>query len=239
MKKIIISLISIVFILTFLILGVYYVKFRQSTAPVKAEGVELLFVSNQTSFKQGDEFNVDIYLDSKGMSVTGADLKIKYDANQLLALSITPGNFLPVVFIPGQITSGQAKIVLGCNPTDPKNGNGILATIKFKVLGQGTNTSIYFDSTTAVAALGQTTNVLGTPPTFDINIEPESTPTDGVKIGDVNGDGFVNILDIGVVVNNYGTTGTLGFIPADINNDGAVNILDIGIIINNYGNAQN
>ncbi len=47
----------------------------------------------------------------------------------------------------------------------------------------------------------------------------------GIILGDVNGDGVVNLLDVAPFVNAV-TTGT--FIPeADINGDGVVNLLDI------------
>lgn len=60
------------------------------------------------------------------------------------------------------------------------------------------------------------------------------TPTPTPKLGDVNGDGVVNITDIGLIVDVYGSQ------PAtdprcDLNKDGKVNIVDIGIVIDNYG----
>ena len=61
---------------------------------------------------------------------------------------------------------------------------------------------------------------------------PTSTPTP--VIGDVNGDGLVNIVDIGLIVDNYKKTGSPGFIPEDLNNDGVVNIVDLGIVIDHY-----
>lgn len=52
---------------------------------------------------------------------------------------------------------------------------------------------------------------------------------------DVNGDGAVNYLDMIVVGNRYGETGTPGWIPEDVNDDGAVNYLDMIVIGNHYG----
>lgn len=58
---------------------------------------------------------------------------------------------------------------------------------------------------------------------------PSPTPVPG----DVNGDGHVNIVDIGILIDNYRI-----FPPtdprADLNHDGIVNIVDIGIIVDNY-----
>ena len=53
-------------------------------------------------------------------------------------------------------------------------------------------------------------------------------------VGDVNGDGKVDIVDIGVIIDNYGKTPVVNK-AADINNDGVVDIIDIGLTIDNYG----
>lgn len=64
--------------------------------------------------------------------------------------------------------------------------------------------------------------------------EPTTTPSPEPIPGDVNQDGHVNIVDVGIVIDNYKMTNP-DDPRADINNDGFVNIVDIGIIIDNYG----
>lgn len=275
-KDILISILSVSFTLVILVLGVYYVRFRQSTGPVHAEGVQVQLVSTNTNVKSGDEFVVDVYIDTKGMSVTASDLRVRYDPQLLQAESITPGNFLPVVLLPQQLTSGFAQIVLGCSVTEPKNGTGIVESVKFKVLGQGATANIYFGPASAIAALGQSTNVMTSPTSLNIIIEagatalptptplattapsptespiataaplsipagspvgsppPAPVPPGGTKPGDVNGDGIVNVVDIGIIIDNYGKNP----IPdprADLSGDGNVNVVDIGIVVDNYG----
>jgi hypothetical protein len=56
----------------------------------------------------------------------------------------------------------------------------------------------------------------------------------GARIGDVNNDGTVNIIDIGIVIDAYAKPVT-STTRADLNRDGIVNIIDIGIVIDNYG----
>jgi len=53
-----------------------------------------------------------------------------------------------------------------------------------------------------------------------------------VLIGDLNGDGIVNLLDVGIIRSNLGATGPN---PADLNGDGIVNLLDVGVIRRNLG----
>ncbi len=60
------------------------------------------------------------------------------------------------------------------------------------------------------------------------------TPTPAGKTGDINSDGKVDIVDIGIAIDNYGKS-PIPNPKADINKDGVVNIIDIGIIIDNYG----
>ena len=61
------------------------------------------------------------------------------------------------------------------------------------------------------------------------------TPTGSIKAGDVNGDGAVNIIDIGILIDNYGSPPPPAYPRADQNGDKIVNIIDIGIVIDNYG----
>ena len=76
------------------------------------------------------------------------------------------------------------------------------------------------------------TPTLAPTPTSTPTVTP--TPTGGSRAGDVNSDGVVNIIDIGILIDNYGLTPPTD--PrADLNKDGIVNIIDIGIIIDNYG----
>lgn len=52
------------------------------------------------------------------------------------------------------------------------------------------------------------------------------------KIGDLNGDGKVNILDVSRVIDKWGATNKP---PEDINQDNRVDIQDISILIDNWG----
>ena len=54
---------------------------------------------------------------------------------------------------------------------------------------------------------------------------------------DINQDGVVNYLDVSLLVNHYGDTGTPGWIPEDINQDGIVNYLDVSLLVNHYGES--
>ena len=55
----------------------------------------------------------------------------------------------------------------------------------------------------------------------------------GAVIGDLNGDGHVNIFDLSIFLNHWQQTGT--GLPEDFNNDGVVNIFDLSILLSHYG----
>ena len=56
------------------------------------------------------------------------------------------------------------------------------------------------------------------------------------KQGDINEDGDVNVLDLSILLANFGKSGAaISDLRADINNDGDVNVLDLSILLANFG----
>ena len=50
--------------------------------------------------------------------------------------------------------------------------------------------------------------------------------------GDLNSDGKVDIIDLGILLSNWGSATKP---PADLNQDGYVDIIDLGIMLSNWG----
>lgn len=67
---------------------------------------------------------------------------------------------------------------------------------------------------------------------------------DGVKYGimsyegDFNGDGAVDVSDLGILATNYGKSSDAFYIEGDANQDGAVDVSDLGILATNYGSTS-
>jgi len=57
---------------------------------------------------------------------------------------------------------------------------------------------------------------------------PPPPPTGGFS-GDLNSDNRVDVTDLGILLSNWGASGS-----ADINNDGAVDVVDLGILLSNW-----
>jgi hypothetical protein len=68
-----------------------------------------------------------------------------------------------------------------------------------------------------------------------IGLGLNDNPGAGIRIGDVNRDGLVNINDFGGLSANFGQTTGAGWDQGDFNNDGAVNINDFGGLSSNFG----
>src|ERR1039458_5961366 len=52
-------------------------------------------------------------------------------------------------------------------------------------------------------------------------------------VGDLNGDGTVNIFDLSIFLGHWQQTST--GLPEDFNNDGIVNIFDLSILLGHWG----
>jgi len=48
--------------------------------------------------------------------------------------------------------------------------------------------------------------------------------------GDANGDGMVSVLDMVLIGQHWGETGSPGWIPEDVIEDGVINVLDMILI---------
>lgn len=118
--------------------------------------------------------------------------------------------------------------------------------------GKQTNTAIQFNNVTVINTNNFTTwlvsrNLQLGQNTFEIRARRNNLNSPIVTrtvfrhgTADVNGDGTVNVFDLGIFAANYGTTNigssassTLRL--SDMNNDGSVNVFDLGIFAGRYG----
>jgi hypothetical protein len=56
--------------------------------------------------------------------------------------------------------------------------------------------------------------------------------------GDANGDGKVDVGDLGILAANYGITSGATWDKSDFNNDGKVDVSDLGILAAHYGQGS-
>ena len=124
-----------------------------------------------------------------------------------------------------QLTDGdglhQAQLLIPTTPEDPAQGTKLHRS---QALNGKQSLTIAFSAVPVVSGQEVTLQVI------DVhgNIAKQTFligTTGGVQIvGDINGDGVVNIQDLVLVANAFGQTGQQ---PADVNGDGIVNIADL------------
>jgi hypothetical protein len=213
-----------------------------------ANGVLTLPASSTVN--TGDQFDVPIMVSSPDNSLSGIDIIVGFDKGLLQLVDITPHpdsstlqNFLPATnnqfdkarVIQEANDSGQIKF--GAFSYDARFRGDMgpanpLAVLRFQAKNTGqtqlgfvssggaTNDSNLVDSE-GIDTLGSTNGM-----TLTVN------EGQGGRLGDANGDGAVDSLDFGLVVEYYEQTGPN--ILGDVNHDGVVDVLDFGLVVEHY-----
>ena len=147
---------------------VFLVAQRQELRKKAAPATTLSLVPATTARKVGDEFTLDVAIDTAENQVVAVEIHLTYDPSVLEAQTITNGQLFPNVLASGVIESGSASITVGAqSATVPVSGAGTAASVRLKALKATTTpASVRFDATTFAGALGEgATNVLvGTTP---------------------------------------------------------------------------
>ncbi len=100
-----------------------------------------------------------------------------------------------------------------------------------------TSADFYYTDTIAGDVTLTATASLGRPETVQIatqtlTVIEEAQPP---LVGDVNGDGTVNIFDLVIAAGQFGQAG--GNLKGDVNGDGSVNIFDLVLVAGNFGQS--
>ncbi len=181
-----------------------------------------------------DVFIVDVRVEP-GTSIAGVQFDLSFDANLIQANSVAEGNLLNqdganTIFIPGNIYNNVGTIagVSGAIITPGKtvSNPGIFARIEFKAR-QGVR---------GTSRLNLSDVIVGD---INANLVPIVVNNGNVIVQaysdwDVNMDGKVNVLDMILVGQRWGQTGTPHWIREDVNRDGAINVLDMILIGQNW-----
>jgi|GEM_PF-3263469 len=193
---------------------------------VKVSDSNLSTVSGFTPVNYWHNDSVEVYIDPNGDGGTAYDTNDKqlaqvWNDNGLYGLGAsTPGvlhawkqitgGYSVEMAVPwsslGTTPSSGMKLALDIGVNDAVNGSRV-----GQLIWHGTANDYQDPSGFGAAAL-------------------TGTPISSV-VGDINGDGHVDITDLSIMLTKYGTNDS----SADINKDGAVNILDLSILLSHYG----
>lgn len=150
-----------------------------------------------------------------GEHVAGYQASVWFDPTALRFIKSTAGAYLPAnaFFAPPKIVGNKVSL-MSTSGTEERDGDGILATLTFEVVAVKHSTLTLSDvilssnSGEFFYPTIENARVLGT-------------------VGDISGDGVVNVADLVLVA---GQIGKRGENSADVNGDGVVNIADLVLV---------
>lgn len=194
-------------------------------APIPTPEVTTINITPSTKTVLPGPFTVNVTVETEVL-IAGVQFDLCFDPSLVRANNVTEGNLLKqdganTYFYSGTIDNAAGTITYVASaiatPGETVSTPGVVATIQM----------------TAKSAAGTSTLDLSNVIVGDINGNSVAIAVnDGsVRIStapwDVNGDGFVNVLDMILVCQHFGETGTPGWIPEDVNRDGVISVRDM------------
>ena len=166
-KKILLSLFVIGLGLLVIFINAFYAKTMPSNIRSRAStlvtpnAVSLTLVPNEATFQVGDNFDVQIYVNTFGVSTSGVGARLLFEPRFLEVIDVTPGkifstypastfdNNTGTVYL-----SGIAFDLVSNKPQSLFIGTGMLGTVRFRTKRAVPSTQVRFDFTSG----GKTTD---------------------------------------------------------------------------------
>jgi len=181
MKKVLLIVVFLI-ILIAIPLTVFLIKQRQEIRQRAAQASSLYIEPAQKTVNPGEEFTVEVKIDTDTNYVVGVELYVTFSSSYLEALSIVnAGTDLPELQQTGQVGSGVASISVGSPNNNAFNGSGTVAVVRFKALqSTATPTVIDIGSQSIITSLDDPTrNVLLSRQKGEVTITGGSTASPG------------------------------------------------------------
>ena len=166
-----------------------------------------------------------------GKDVAGFQAVVWHDNETLKYVESTKGNYLPAdaFFVAPTVPEYEyyryPYVPISATALDGvSNGNGTLATLTFEVYNDVKESEIILTNVYIVDREGIR---------WEVEIEGSKVTEPGHDVvGDINRDGIVDIRDLVLAGNRFGSSGEN---RADINGDGIVDIADLVLVANAFG----
>ncbi len=170
-------------ILCMLLVLAVLVAFPLARTSFAAADTTLSFSPSDTTPSVGDQFSVNVNINTGVNAVIGVELHLSFPVSKLKAISVAKGSFFTSADPVGPTISntlGTIDYSLLVPPSGSgKSGTGTVAVITFEALGSG-SASISFDSDTLVAATGESgQNVLESSPSTTLTIGASASTSSG------------------------------------------------------------
>ena len=176
MKKIVFIVVGLLLLVTIPAI-VYFMGQQQDIRSRAAPATTLLFSPTTVTKPVDEQFSVNVDMNTGTNNVTAVKVVVTFDSTKLEAMSITNGAFAPKITASGVVAAGTASITVAANnTTDPMQGTGTIAIIRFK--GKAATTTpvqLKFDTTTFGSGLTESANVITTLGTASVTIKGTGT----------------------------------------------------------------
>lgn len=193
---------------------------------------------SSTSTRRGQSFTISIYVDVTGYGISGGEVVLSFNANVMKVVEVKPGTLFGADTIQGikeidneagTLTYALARI--GEIPVPTPSGD--FAIIEFEVSSNAERGNYEIKILKVGLADENFQDILG------IETRGGTVAITGL-LGDINGDGKVNYIDLAMLGASYGKRGgTPGFNPAaDLNGDGIIDYKDLAILGADYGKQE-
>jgi hypothetical protein len=194
-------------------------------APTPTPEATTVSISPSTKTVSPGPFTVNVTVEPE-VPIAGVQFDLSFDPSLVRANNVTEGNLLKqgganTYFYSGTIDNAAGTITGVASaittPGETVSTPAVLATIQM----------------TAKSAAGTSTLDFSNVIVGDVNGNAVATTVNDGSVTistapwDVNGDGFVNVLDMISVGQHFGETGSPGWIPEDVNRDGVIDVRDM------------
>jgi hypothetical protein len=200
-------------------------------------GQQVRFEPLSQTVSAGQEFVTHVRVENIG-DLYALDTTVRFDPGILEVVSVTMGDWWAhldpyIVANTFDNTNGTVRFAATLLDPDPAlNGSGNLVSIRFRAKATG-STPLWFSALKLVNVDAVVIPVAATDGQVTVTGYTPPPPL----VGDVNGDGCVDILDLTAVGSQFGSTDP-DPAAADINGDGVVDIVDVVLLARNFGECE-
>ena len=179
MKKKVLAIIILLFMLASIPVGVFLVKKRQEIQLRAAPATVLSLIPAAEDYDKDEIFIVDVLIETGANIIIGADIFLSFDPQILEAQSVSIGTFLPSAQeATSQINNNLGTILYGLftSTENAQTGTGTLAQVTFKGKALGTS-AVAFSSQTSVAGINDAEALSSDSPGSYLIAEAQATAT--------------------------------------------------------------
>jgi len=138
----------------------------------------LSLTSTKSTFKVGEQFTVDVGVNSQQYALSAAHIGLLFPSNLIQIQSITLGTTFPVRLVAPIIGTGTANFSVGSSISAPFKGTGSIATVTARTLAAGQGQVTFDPAKTQLAAVAEIDrNVAGQLNPFTFIIEGSGSVT--------------------------------------------------------------